>query len=702
MSLATLSKNTQLILFLSILSLVGCIEGEKTRFFKGKSSVDTFVQASSNIYTDVFVQNSSRNVITKSFAQNTIETVEENHSQITLRAVEEVFSQNTIGPEKEEIFSQDYSNSVDILWVVDNTRSMQRVQTSLANNFDSFIDIFLDQHLDIIDFQMAIITTESSVNRDTEKKLTSAGAKSNKTDFKNYFKEKIRVGAESWNPHERGLYYSKEFIEQESEKNPPWIRPDAYLMVIYISDEDDFSNVSISDETNQNAFPVESNVLKMKSYKTDPEKLKLFSIVSIRDDPDHPYDSVGERYMEASRLTGGSVYDITQPFNTILNSIGTSIINLMKAPLTLSRKNIDPDSITVYIDDVQSPQNKWTYKSEDNTLAFKADAIPPHGSKVKVLYKVGRLLSRFSLQNTGTFSPKNINVLVNNVDVPQTNWSYNQSDRSIRFTENSIPSEGENIKVTYKVGNLLTSFPVGSSFSSASRETLQVFKNNTLVPTSQWQYRDGRVHFLEGFVPQEKEKIKLVYNKNSLLNTFPLDTPVDPAKMDTIKVFVNNTPSPRNRWEYRDISLRFKRKYLPPSKANIQIEYDGSKKLFPAFNIRNKVNPAQVHVYVSGVKLSENHWEYKKQAVHFKQGHIPGEGVQIKIIYRSSVTLLTDFPLEEKLDIKQLDLVEITVDGNIIPKEGWEYKETTNTIHFNDGFVPKEGERIEVVYYPDL
>ncbi|MCY4524075.1 MAG: hypothetical protein OXB84_04980, partial [Halobacteriovoraceae bacterium] len=104
-----------------------------------------------------------------------------------------------------EIFNQGggTSQSINIVWVIDNSGSMSDEQAALGNSFSEFIGHFLEQN---IDFKMAIITTDENQyeNKDKENKLNLASAKENRVDFQNYFKEKISVGT-SGSAMEKGL-----------------------------------------------------------------------------------------------------------------------------------------------------------------------------------------------------------------------------------------------------------------------------------------------------------------------------------------------------------------------------------------------------------------------------------------------------------------------------------------------------------------
>src|SRR5690606_14392535 len=55
-----------------------------------------------------------------------------------------------------DVFVQDQEPKVDILWVMDNSGSMQDYQNQVANNFPAFLDYAKDLP---IDFQIGVTTT---------------------------------------------------------------------------------------------------------------------------------------------------------------------------------------------------------------------------------------------------------------------------------------------------------------------------------------------------------------------------------------------------------------------------------------------------------------------------------------------------------------------------------------------------------------
>ena len=82
------------------------------------------------------------------------------------------FARNSIVYSKKQIFSTSSTAQipgVDILWVVDNSGSMEDYRTSLSTNFPSFIDSFLPQvdgkRTAPYPFKMTAITTDAYVQK---------------------------------------------------------------------------------------------------------------------------------------------------------------------------------------------------------------------------------------------------------------------------------------------------------------------------------------------------------------------------------------------------------------------------------------------------------------------------------------------------------------------------------------------------------
>jgi hypothetical protein len=287
-------------------------------------------------------------------------------------------SNPTVGLEtkcKKEVFYQasEETKKLDVVWIVDNSGSMSDEQTALGLNFSAFIDDFI---LKNVDFKMAITTTDTSSDAKKGKmvtgsdiKLTSAMAQSNPNQFKADFKNLIKVGT-SGSGNEKGLAASEGFMEKYSNS---FVRPNAYLAVVVVSDEEDQSPKAVAEYTDY-----------LKTFKASAGLVKVYSVVDVNN------TNVGsggittgsERYKEASNRTAGLIADIRDDFYNVLTEMGESIINLLDS-FALANEPVD-GSLRVFVNNVET--TNYTYETSTLSIKFNPGSIPPVGAEILVTY----------------------------------------------------------------------------------------------------------------------------------------------------------------------------------------------------------------------------------------------------------------------------------------------------------------------------
>lgn len=258
--------------------------------------------------------------------------------------------------------------AVDILWVIDNSGSMGNEQDDLANNFNLFIQDFITRG---IDFKMAITTTDgrssyAGVMRGDTNQLTDEAAANNEAQFIQNFQNWIRVGT-GGSGTEMGLYGSQRFFERYSS----WARSNAYLAVVYVSDEQDQSNGT-----------VQSYVDALRALKSNAGYIKPYSIVTTENPGSQ--ESLGTRYVELTNGMNGVVADIHQPFYDTLRDFGGSILNLLDS-FPLSSAPID-NQIRITLNG-QELTSGWTYDAQNRVVRFDPTQIPDAGSIVIAYYR---------------------------------------------------------------------------------------------------------------------------------------------------------------------------------------------------------------------------------------------------------------------------------------------------------------------------
>jgi hypothetical protein len=287
-------------------------------------------------------------------------------------------SNPTIGTDprcKREIFRQaaEETKKLDIVWIIDNSGSMGDEQTSLGSNFSAFIDDFITKN---VDFKMGITTTDvSSADRKgrmvsgSDIKLTSAKAQQNEAQFKSDFRSLVRVGTNG-SGNEKGLEASEGFMQKHANT---FLRQDAYLAVVIISDEEDLSPNSVASYTDY-----------LKQFKNNDGLVKVYSIVDVNNINccQSGLTTGSERYKAASNNTAGVIGDIRDDFHSVLANMGESIINLLDS-FALSNEP-EEGSLKVYVNGAET-QN-YTYDAASRSIKFNQNDLPPVGAEITVYY----------------------------------------------------------------------------------------------------------------------------------------------------------------------------------------------------------------------------------------------------------------------------------------------------------------------------
>lgn len=281
----------------------------------------------------------------------------------------------------EETFAQGQQsnlNGVDITWVVDNSGSMSDEQTALQQNLGSFINNFLnDTNGDGVGdqakfpFNMIVTSTEAYLsnkakfrtppNSSTPYDLSSVLAESNFNQFKTNFEDAVLMGING-SGSEKALASADALYQAKSD----WYGGNNRISVyIILSDEPEQSNTKTAAEW----------AAHFQALKDEASKTKFYPIIRLTKDN-------GNRYADIANLTGGQVYDITQPFDQILNNISLTVSNLIDLFGLNPNRVIIENSIKVYIDEVEQTSG-WTFQNQ----AIKFDTDPPAESTIKVTYR---------------------------------------------------------------------------------------------------------------------------------------------------------------------------------------------------------------------------------------------------------------------------------------------------------------------------
>lgn len=300
---------------------------------------------------------------------------------------------------------------IDVLWVIDNSGSMETSQNNLASNFQSFINRFQQRDYD---FHMAVTTTEA-----WEKQFNSSSLKARIKDgavlqtnprvethsgvfvmdsmtpnLSNVFSTNVKQGTLG-NGDERALESFKQTLMEPWNVN--FRREDAFLAIIIVSDEEDFSGSSLNSfEDATKNYPVESYVSFLDTYTNAAVKGKNYSVnvISVPDEAcktqlstDGFARKISVRLPQLADLTGGVKGSLCSNFGDTLDLISDSIIQL-SAVFKLSREpQVDTIQVTVNGATIaEDATNGWTYNPSDLTITFHGSSVPGADANIQIDY----------------------------------------------------------------------------------------------------------------------------------------------------------------------------------------------------------------------------------------------------------------------------------------------------------------------------
>jgi hypothetical protein len=237
-------------------------------------------------------------------------------------------------------------SSIDILFVVDNSRSMVEEQAALADNFDRFLSL-VDPDPDAageegeVDYRIAVTTTDALAGRGElvgEPRVIAPGAGYSPLEA---FRKNVKVGT-GGRALEQGLEAALLAVEEGS-----FLRDRAYLYVIVVSDEEDFSPGDVR-------YYIRA-LEQAKGIGNDRAVVVSAIAGPAPDGCESPAGRAtpGLRYDEAARATGGVVGSIcTEDWQETLRQLAVNGLGLRKRfQLTLPPADYTQNG-TVDVDDL--------------------------------------------------------------------------------------------------------------------------------------------------------------------------------------------------------------------------------------------------------------------------------------------------------------------------------------------------------------
>ncbi len=307
---------------------------------------------------------------------------------------------------QEDNFEQLGTPKVDILFLIDFTGSMGQEQTAMSANFQAFIQFAQAQALD---YQIGVTTTDT--NDEAGRLMHTSGVRGNafggpvanrivtpatQPDPETVFSQNVlaRNLTGGGAADEAGLYAVYQALTPPvlTGPNAGFLRQDAVLSVIFVSDEPEQTSTGIGAPANDVDFYV-NFLLSIKGFRNT----NLFTASAIVGDSPSGCNgaggnaSAGTRYVEVANRTGGIFQSIcTSDWSRALEDLSTTAFGF-KSRFFLTNQPVI-STIVVIIDGVDVPATSmsgtvnWTYDFATNSVNFSPFSTPEPGAQIIVRY----------------------------------------------------------------------------------------------------------------------------------------------------------------------------------------------------------------------------------------------------------------------------------------------------------------------------
>lgn len=282
--------------------------------------------------------------------------------------------------ELSDVFYQTAADAVDILLVVDNSHSMGPYQERFGASFDSFLVFFGEAQ---VDYRIGVTTTDTF--HEGAGAIGAERVSPTTEDAATVFQRIVNVGT-TGSGTEMGMEAARRALEADGDG---FLRPDAYLSVIVVSDEEDSSPLSVNEY-----------VTRFRALKPRDRDAFRFSAATVFDRaacvPVTDEGTPGSRYVLAATASGGASEDLcAEDFTSVLTRLSLNTSRL-RDTFVLSDEP-KASSLRLEIDEevVGCEGDTWSLQVLDAggervpAVVFAPGHLPPLGAEIALFYNRG-------------------------------------------------------------------------------------------------------------------------------------------------------------------------------------------------------------------------------------------------------------------------------------------------------------------------
>ncbi|MEM7659302.1 MAG: hypothetical protein AAF399_24495 [Bacteroidota bacterium] len=263
--------------------------------------------------------------------------------------------------------------------------------------FNQFIEHFVGKQEELLDFRMAVVTTDPGEQGQFVRGTTlhQQAALAEPDSFIGDFRNLVMVGTDG-SGHECGLLSMRNATLQPGQQ--PFFRPDAMLVVNILTDEPDKSMqetgktvLEFVQETRQfkgHRRLMINTIVDTSGYHMVEQIARMNELFSAIIGNKRRWTRAKSRdLIAAAKLTGGVVADINGDFGTSLTQLSQSISELANS-FALTRRADSDLRMMVLVDGEEIDPYYWRFDSNLNAIQFTDEYVPEAGSEVEIHYEI--------------------------------------------------------------------------------------------------------------------------------------------------------------------------------------------------------------------------------------------------------------------------------------------------------------------------
>lgn len=277
-----------------------------------------------------------------------------------------------------------YNNKVDIVFIVDNSTSMSQHQNRLNSQIPSLVSALQSLKMD---YHIVAISTSMGLDGNGGRFLGAPTVLTSSTgNLQSLLQQRIAMGDTGSN-NERGLYSLETALGASylAGEGKGFLRDDALLAVIELSDEDDKSGKTASYFANM--------LDKVKPVGADGRKSWIFNFIGVLENSSacrtfNDYSEVGTVLMQLADISGGNKESLcSNSLSSAVSNIKARIVQILTDFYLKSRPIKNTLKIAVNGQLVsEDATNGWSYIEENGKfiIRFHGNAIPPADADIRV------------------------------------------------------------------------------------------------------------------------------------------------------------------------------------------------------------------------------------------------------------------------------------------------------------------------------